>query len=288
MKVALLTPWDNAWVPHFRLAFERRGHTFALDLTASPDVVLHGWSSGHTQPVKGARNIFFLRRYELFEGGLRKVDWGAVDALVVVNAWIKDRVAEYFHAHDIGVPLHLIYNGTDPELWKFRRRAHGRRIGMACHVHPKKNLPLAMQILSRLPASYELHIAGDVQDSCTAEYLNHIGRRLERKVYLYGDLPHAQMNFWWEQMNYCLSTSLSEGNPNNVIEAMAKGIKPIVHDWPGADDQFAAENRFADVSQALAQLDPASPYDSTAYRELIATKFSLDNIERVVDIALQT
>lgn len=294
MKVALVTPWDNAWIPYLKQAVEKRGHDFILKNTWHEDplssarrsglydVVLHGWSNGASQPVDGARNVFFLRRYELFDGALTKVYWKNVDALIVVNSWIKQIVENNFKCRGITVPVHLIYNGTDLSKWTYKERKPGKRIGMACHVHPKKNLPLALQILGRLPEDYELHIAGEVQDPCTAEYLNHVGKQMGRKVYLYGHIPREQLNLWWEQMNYCLSTSISEGNPNNVIEAMAKGIKPIVHNWPGAEDQF---NTFNTIEQAIWQIH--GPYESSAYRDWVGKYFSLENYERVLDIALQ-
>lgn len=289
MRVALVTPWDNAWVPYFRKSIEARGHEFKLfrpqQALANADVVLHGWASGDSQPLAGARNIMFLRRYELFDGGLGRVDWKGIRDLICVNSWIKDIVESTLKERRAATRVHLIYNGTDVSRWRFRARAAGKKIGMACHVHPKKNLPLAMQILARLPEGYELHIAGEVQDACTAEYLNHLGKLMRKKVYLYGHIPAEDLSLWWEQMSYCLSTSLSEGNPNNVIEAMAKGLKPVVHDWPGADDQFPGDVRFATIDEAVAQIQ-APAYESARYRAIVEEKFSLANIERVVDLAL--
>lgn len=290
MRVALVTPWDNAWVPYFRKSIEARGHEFALyrpkQELARADVVMHGWASGDSQPLGGARNVMFLRRYELFDGGLGRVKWDGVDALICVNSWIRDIVQSVFEQNKVKTPVHLIYNGTDATRWRFRERGHGKKIGMACHVHPKKNLPLAAQILAFLPEGYELHIAGEIQDPCTAEYLNHLGKRVRRKIYLYGHIPTEQLSLWWEQMNYCLSTSLSEGNPNNVIEAMAKGIKPIVHDWPGAEDQFPDTLRFKTVMDAVLETAEGSSYESARYRSIVEQKFSLTNIERAVDLAL--
>lgn len=285
MKVALVTPWENAWVPLFKKEVESRGHEF--EVTKSPssaDVVLHGWASGASQPVKGARNIMFLRRYELFDGGLSKVDWSGVDALICVNSWIKGVVENIFNENRIKTPVHLIYNGTDLDRWKWKERKPNARIGMACHVHPKKNLPLALQILGKLPEKYELHIAGGIQDSCTAEYLNHVGKRMRRSVYLYGHIPHEQLNDWWEYMGVCLSTSLSEGNPNNVIEAMAKGIKPVIHNWPGAEGQFP-EFVFNTVDEAVKAITSES-YDSKSYKQEVEARYSLQNIKQVVDLAL--
>lgn len=286
MRVALITPWDNAWVPYFKKSFESRGHEFTWlkkAVAGNFDIALHGWTTDAPM-YTATRNLMFLRRYELFDGGLNRNDWSGVDGLICVNSWIKGVVGGIFKSRNIETPVHLIYNGTDLSKWKFKERHPHYRIGMACHVHPKKNLPLALQILSNLRDEYELHIAGQVQDPCTAEYLNHMGKVLRRRVYIYGHIPSEQMDLWWEQMGYCLSTSLSEGNPNNVIEAMAKGIKPVVHNWPGSKDQFP-EYLFGTAEEA-AQMITSESYESRKYRDLVQEKFSLNNIERVVDLAL--
>lgn len=287
MRVVLFSPWSNAWVPYFKAAYESRGHQFThakTDCAVGGDVFLHCWATGNTTLRWGARNYMFLRRYELFSGGLDKVEWKGVDGLFVVNNWIKDVVERVFAERGINTPVHLVYNGTDLSRWKFKIRLPGKRVGMACHIHPKKNLPLAMQILAALPEDYSLHIAGEIQDSCTAEYLNNIGEKVKRKVYLYGHIPHEQLNRWWDTVDCCLSTSISEGNPNNVIEAMAKGIKPVIHAWPGAEDQFGPYV-FQTVDEAVKMI--ASPdYDSLIYSAMVADNFGLKNIERVVDMTL--
>lgn len=276
-------------------AFTYRGHEFAhykdtrkfftiegSKPHAEADVVLHGWASGATQPVPKSKNIYWLRRYELFDGGMSKVDWSKADHLIVVNSWIQQVVAEIFDANKIKTPVSLIYNGTDPARWRYRERKPAPRVGMACHVHPKKNLPLAMQVMACLPPEYELHIAGAIQDACTAEYLNHMGKVMRRKVYLYGHIDRSQLNDWWEQFPYCLSTSISEGNPNNVIEAMAKGIKPIVHHWPGAEDQF---RETFDTPELAARMIQHGALNSSEYRRDVEEKFGMVNVHAVVDLA---
>lgn len=289
MRVALITPWDNAWVPMYREEVERRGHEFAVLKKPEPanfDVVLHGWA--HDKPMStGARNLMFLRRYELFEGVLERVNWNAVDRLVCVNSWIEKVVGGMLERLGVKTPVSTVYNAVDTRAWTFKEHKPGKRIGMACHIHPKKNLPLALQILAALPEDYELHIAGAVQDTCTAEYLNHLGQFMRRRVYLYGHIDRGQLDEWWGHMHYCLSTSLSEGNPNNVIEAMAKGIKPVVHRWPGAEDQFPAELLFSTVEGAKGIIQSGS-YASIGYRQHVDLHYSTMNIRKVVDLALET
>jgi hypothetical protein len=86
-------------------------------------------------------------------------------------------------------------------------------------------------------------------------------------------------------MGVCLSTSLSEGNPNNVIEAMAKGIKPVVHAWPGAEDQFPEDTASPRSTRPRAdhQRRRTTPRLPRLGRgEVLAQA----NIERAVDLAL--
>jgi glycosyltransferase involved in cell wall biosynthesis len=285
MKVALVTPWQNAWVPLYEKSVTARGHQFRVVEKIAPsdsDVVLHGWAVG-TPSIMRARNIVFLRRYELFEGGLAKVDWSKTNALICVNSWIKNVAEQIFAGENIKTPVHLIYNAVNTDKFTFAERGHGKKIGMACFIHTKKNIPLALQILAALPKGYELHIAGDIQDACLAEYITHLAKAMNVPLHLYGQVPSNRLNEWWDGMNYCLSTSLSEGNPNNVIEAMAKGIKPIVHRWPGAEDQFEA---FCTVAEAVKEITEGK-YESVRYKQQVQEKYSLANIERVLDIALE-
>lgn len=289
MKVALITPWDNAWISYFKREIEARGHKFLLAkdgaLSESVDAVIHGWSSGDTQPVKGARNVYFLRRYELFDGGPMRIDWNNVDALICVNSWIHAIMLDTFRQNSIKTPVHLIYNGVDTNDWTFKEREHGFKIGMACHVHPKKNLPLAVQILALLPHQYELHIAGDVQDVCTASYLTEFCGRVKRTVKLHGHIPRGKLDKWWDDKSICLSTSISEGCPNNVLEAMAKGIKPVVHTWPGADRQFG-EFLFERADGAVDAIR-SNKYYSESYKAYVQVVFPIKNtIAKAVDVAL--
>ena len=287
MRVALVTPWDNAWVPMYREAIQKRGHEFVHLKKAEAghfDVVIHGWMTDAPM-ISGARNVMFLRRYELFTGVLNRVRWDSVEHLICVNRWIAEVVKSSLGRMKVKTPVSTIYNAVDTKKWTFKKRKKNNKVGMSCHVHPKKNLPLALQILAKLPEGYELHIAGEIQDPCTAEYLNHVGNALRRRIYLYGHIDRRQLDVWWEAMGVCLSTSLSEGNPNNVIEAMAKGVKPVVHYWPGAEEQFPG-NLFGTVDEAV-QMILSDDYDSERYLKDVQLRYSLSNIERAVDIALQ-
>lgn len=285
----MLTPWANAWIPYYTRVFAERDHQVQSEFFSDPDVVLHMWTDGFCSMDKypEAVNMLFLRSYELFETRwMTFYDWSKVDAFIFCNPRFMEMAMEAFR--DAGIPnppMHLSYNGTDLSEWKFRDRGpvHGNKIGMACHVHVKKNIPIAMEILQHLPPGYELHIAGMIQHFDLYRHICYRANQTKRKVFFYGEIPHGHMDAWWEDKDFCLSTSIREGNPNNILEIMAKGIKPVIMDWEGSKDEFPGYV-CGSVPEAIDMI-VNQPIKSREYRQFVKDRYSLDNYRRVVLMA---
>lgn len=276
MKIEIITPFKMQWIDGFKNVL--KGHI--VEVMDSPtdslsNVKVFMWCNQDTinfinKNNKICRYIVFLRRYELYSVAWETLQWDKVDEIIVVNDFIADEFAKLTKK----IP-HVIYNGIYPDgKWKFKERKHGKKIAMVGFINQKKNYPLAVQILAALPEDYEIHLAGKVQDIATMDYVDNLVRDMKRKVYLYGHI--SRMDMWLEDKNYLLSTAISEGCPNNVIEAMAKGIKPIVHNWPGSKQQFG-EFCFNTISQAVSMMLPESPYQSQVYRDMVLEKFGIGN-----------
>jgi glycosyltransferase involved in cell wall biosynthesis len=56
---------------------------------------------------------------------------------------------------------------------------------------------------------------------------------------------------WLEDKNYVLSTSIHESFGYGIAEAMARGIKPIIHDFPYAYEIWGEELLFRTVDEAV-------------------------------------
>jgi len=225
---------------------------------------------------EGVKNIVFIRRYEWFAGFWRALDFSKVQAFIFVNDYFAAQFEKI-----TGIKPYVVYNGVTPEKWAYKQRKHGNKIAVVGFINQKKNLPLAMQILAALPEGYTLHLVGEVQDYATMDYIDNLSKSMKRKVYFYGRID--EIDLWLEDKNYLLSTAISEGCPNNVIEAMAKGIKPVIHNWPGAREQFG-ELVFDTVSEAVSMMSPESPYESGIYRGIVEQRFGLNNYLKVKEI----
>lgn len=280
MNILILTPnWKLPWVKILPEELRNQGHIVSVRRQPPDhmkyDVAVHMWGVGTTPGDYAKRNIMWIRGYDFFFNVLDKIAWDKLDHVVNINPYMFEIVAKYVKGKHS-----LVYNYIDHSKFKFRQRGPGKKIGMACHVHHKKNLPLAVQILLALPEDYELHIAGDMQEPDICAYIDEVSQQCRRKVYFYGELAQHDMDMWWEDKNYCLSTSQREGSPNNIIEAMSKGIKPIVHGWPGAAGQF--EEVFYTVEQAVEMI--TGDYDSQHYRDYAVRTFGDECLARSIDI----
>jgi glycosyltransferase involved in cell wall biosynthesis len=228
------------------------------------------------------KNILFVRRYEFHTPFVDRLDWGRVDNAVVLSRYYARSLK-----HRSGKSAHIIYNGVVADDWTFKDRNHGKKIACVGQVNYKKNLPLAYQILAKLPEDYTLHVAGEIQSSEFLVYIDYIIRCMDFKDRVFIDGPVSDIDAWLEDKSYLLSTSISEGCPNNVIEAMAKGIKPVVHCWPGAPELFDS-NVFFTVDDAVKMILPDAPYESEKYAGIISEKFGDGTYEQVFELAKAT
>src|SRR3990172_4436811 len=289
-RIQMITPWRNSWIDPYVKAFSDWGVQVAPKPSWDKpyDVRMFMWADDIAmnfinEDARAVNNIVFLRRYEFFLPYWRKIDFSKVGNFICVNDYYAKQVKEVIGDQ---CPVSVIYNGVDIWKWPYKKREHGKNIAMVCFVHWKKNLPLALQILSKLPEDYQLHIAGAIQSPEVSIYLDHLAKSMKRQIIMYGQIPHDEMALWLKDKNYVLSTSLTEGNPNNINEALAMGIKAIVHNWPGAVDQYG-HLVFDTIDQAVHGCSPQSEYDSVEYRELAENRFGSDQFLKVKKIAEQ-
>jgi len=230
-----------------------------------------------------------LHRYEAFTDYPLYINWENVDKIVFVSDFMR-KVLE-----DRGVELNkeksqVIYNGVDIERFKFVPRNNGFNIGFVAHIIPRKNLHIAFEIIKKLVEKderYTLHIAGDFQDLMYERYLKHLIKvmNLEKNVVIYGWIDDIAK--WWEDKNYLLSTSMHEGHAYNILEGMARGIKPIIHNFDGAEELYEKEFLFNSIDEAVEKITNKS-YDSEYYRNYIikkgwALEKQVDGFKNLVD-----
>lgn len=268
------------WVQQIGNAFSAVGCRFSMAAfeTDNPDVVVYGWANQETikainEAARPATRVTFLRRYEFYQGYWRTLDPKKVDCVFFVNEIFRKAVEQSLPE----LKTALFYNGVDLSKWTYKERAHGKNIAMVGNLNERKNIPLALQILHKLD-DYKLHLFGEIQDPSIFNYIENFVSRTGVSVTWNDRVSSKLLDAALDSMNYLLCTASSEGNPNNVLEAMAKGIKPVIHAWPGAVEQFSEAWVFDSIETAVYMMKEPSIYESKKIRIAIEERFNGNKI----------
>ncbi|PLV59321.1 glycosyltransferase [Thermotoga sp. KOL6] len=219
---------------------------------------------------KGKKLFVRLHRYEAFTDIPFMINWNNVDELVFVSQFMKD-ILEMRGLNLQKVSWRVIYNGIDLKRFQFIPRQKGYNIAWVAHIIPRKNLHVAFEIIKKLSEKdkrYRLHVAGSFDDPMYEIYLKHLAKSMKIKdnVIFHGWVD--DINQWLEDKNYLLSTSIHESFGYNIVEAMARGIKPVIHDFYNAKELYDEEFLFSSVDEAVEKITEER-YDSHHYREYI-------------------
>jgi len=271
---------------NFQFVVDTLLHTYLRD-TASllnwADVTWIEWASEFavalTTIKKPTGNLVVrLHRYEAFEDYPHLINWQNVDAAIFVAKFMKEILDLSGVQIDKITRSKVIYNGVDLDRFKLQKRGSGLNIGWVALIDPRKNLALAVEIMSNLVKinkGYMLHVAGPFMDKEYEIYIKHLIERsgLEQNVKFYGWVE--DIGEWWKDKQYLMSTSIHESFGYNIAEAMAMGIKPIIHDFYDAKELFEPQWLFGTIDEAV-QMITSDEYNSEYYRDFIEKRYSLN------------
>ena len=212
-----------------------------------------------------ATKILRVHSYEAFSPLIYYVDFNKFDKVIFIAEHIKDfvesKVGKIENAVVIPVGVHL--NGFNP-----KRKKVNNKIAYAGEISRKKGIGELLFIAKNLP-DYEFHVAGKFTEEDVARHLN---EKQPDNVFIHPycyDLPK-----FFEDKTYIINTSLREGNPITVLEAMACGLKPLIYDWVGAEDIYG-EYVFKDIESLKKLLDG---YNPTMYRNIVEENFNVEKM----------
>jgi glycosyltransferase involved in cell wall biosynthesis len=157
-----------------------------------------------------------------------------------------------------------------------------KNIALYGPIHPEDNILLLFQVMEALVAQddgFHLHVTGAANDEAVIPYLMQQvkARSLEDHVHFYGAITAEERASWLNQCSYVLSTRPLERDWTGIFEAMARGLKPVIHHYHGAAQSFAPDMLFDTVAEAVA-LFVDNPVTPAAYRAHAEDHYAIDDI----------
>jgi len=236
------------------------------------------------------RNIIRLHRYEAYTDWPQRINWANIDALVTVgNPCVDELVKHHIAKPPAPTRLMNIPNGVNLDKVRFLRRKQGKNIAFVGNLRLVKNPMFALQCmknLCQLDPAFRLFIAGRPQDLEVQQYMRHMVDQLDLSANVFFDGWQTDLQAWLADKHYILSTSVIESQGMAVLEAMAAGLKPVVHNFPGADGIYPPQAIF-NTPDDFCRIVLSGDYAPAASRDFVRCRYALpaqlQRIERLFD-----
>jgi glycosyltransferase involved in cell wall biosynthesis len=228
---------------------------------------------------KVCKTIIRLHRFEAYCDWPAKVQWENIDTLITVgNTFVKDALLRQVPALDARTRSIVITNGVNLQKYKYVARPRGKNIACIGYLNERKNpmfLLQCMQKLHYIDPQYKLFFAGVFQDAALEQYIRYMIKALELTNVVFFDGWQDDVNTWLQDKHYIISTSFAESQGMGILEGMACGLKPVVHNFPGADQIFPSEYIFNISEEFCGQICDES-YVPERYRRFVEERYSLE------------
>ncbi|MBF0232124.1 MAG: glycosyltransferase family 4 protein [Desulfamplus sp.] len=291
-RIAIINPFTNKFNDIYASYFLKHNQVKIIipktkeELDSVADWAEIIWSTWCNEPLvylsqkkRSALLISHIRSYEILTPSLmQSINWDNIDGAIFVADHIRENANEMWNNQLSKIPQTTICNCVELDRYPFYQNGIGYNIVYIGYINHKKGIGLLLQCIDtavRLNTKFIFHIAGSFQEVRFEVYMKHLIKEmgLDKNVIFHGwikDVPKFLAN-----MNYVISTSPWEGCPNNIIEAMACGVKPLIHNWQGAKKLFPAKLVFNNLSEYLSILHndcsgtSGNHYDSDSYRRWV-------------------
>lgn len=270
-----LVPYLKARLPNhevFKMGSLSSAHMINIYKRINPDVVFVDFcdqnaivmSNLATQLPKPPRIVIRLHRYEAHSKFIYQVNWKAVSELIVVSPEYKRIVQEKIP----GLNPHIVYNGID--LQKFKLYEGDRDLDSIAYVgylNGKKGPALLRTLIKSIPYK-NFCIGGKFNDETVGAYFDMM------------KLKNASFAGWIDPTQFLkgkgfiLSTSVTESFGMSIGEAMAMGLTPAIHEWPGADKLWPMNSLWSTIDEL--KLILSLPQDPKQNRDWIESRYSMD------------
>ncbi len=249
------------------------------------DIVWLEWANeltialtNHPTILDSKHIICRLHSYEAFAGYAGKINWGKISDLIFVAEHIKNIVLQQVPDLLNKVKnIHIIPNGINLDKLAFKNPSKGTNLAYLGQINYKKGPMLllhAFRELVQVDKKYRLFIGGNFQDVRYELYFSQMIKEmgLENNIQMDGWVENV--GSWLDDKQYIVCTSVLEGHPVGLMEAMACGLKPIIHNFVGARQIYPDKYLWNTIPEFVSSVT-GPDYDSREYRLFIEKHYSL-------------
>jgi len=243
---------------------------------------------------KVCKTVIRLHNDEAYDKWPTQVQWENIDVLITRgNRLVKE--ALFKQVPDIKNRTWIIAIPNSVNLDKFKfigppKAGRGKNLACVGNLDTKKNpmfLLQCMQKLHYIDREYKLFFAGSFQNLMLQQYIRHMVQALELIEVVFFDGWQEDVNSWLQDKHYIVSCNIGQGQSMGLLEGMACGLKPVIHNFPGASEMFPPEFLF-NISEEFCQRVLSDQYEPEKYRRFVETNYPIkEHLSKINSILTQ-
>ncbi|MHC5083176.1 MAG: tetratricopeptide repeat protein [Planctomycetota bacterium] len=224
--------------------------------------------------------IVVMNEEDYYSGQLEKVNV-AVDAVVAVAS---DEAMEDLRQQTGLASAVQASAAIEADALVLHEKKQGKRLAAMGPWTTRQNPMFLIQCFQKLhyiDPDTRLYLAGAFKDEGLKRYLEQVIESMDLENVVFFDGAVKNMSKWLKDKHYIVSTAIDGGSLTGIWTGMAHGLKPVVHQFAGAEEMFDAEYVF-NLAEDFCDQIAADDYAPAAYRQMAMTRFAEDGLATVV------
>jgi glycosyltransferase involved in cell wall biosynthesis len=240
---------------------------------------------------RDGKTIVSLRRSDVRGDWVEKVRWEHVDILVqigssAVEAALLERVPDIRNR----TRLVVIPNGVNLDRYVVQQRSRGKHLACTGCLSMETNPAFLLQCVQKLhyiDAEYRLFFSGRFESSVLEQYVRHMVQTLGLTEVVSFEPYPSDLNAWLQDKHFIVSCGIDENQVESVLAGMASGLKPIVHNFPGAETLLPSACLF-NIAEEFCERVLGPDYEPAGYRRFVEDRYPIaEHLRKVNTILMQ-
>jgi glycosyltransferase involved in cell wall biosynthesis len=241
-----------------------------------------------SQRRRRTKMVASVRRSDVRDRWAREVRWENISVLAQIgSSAVEEALLPQVPDLRQRTRLTVVPNGINLRHYPLRRRDRGKHLacldGLTLEANPGFLLQ-CMQKLHYLDPGYRLFFSGTFASPLLEQYVHHMVRTLDLTGVISFEPHPSDRNAWLSDKHFIVAGGIGESQVEALLAAMACGLKPVVHNFPGSDALLPPSYLF-NIAEQFCEQVLSRDYQPRQYRGLVEERYPLEQqLRRVAAI----
>ncbi len=239
-----------------------------------------------TNSKRNCKLIVRVNVDDIYGEKFERVNFANVDMLIVMGTdAVRDAVIARLGACMKSMRVVFTCYGVSTDEFTFSFRSKGKRLACIGDIDAESNPMLLLQCIQKLnyiDGDYRLYVAGKFADSSIERYTKYMVEQLGLSSVVFFDGNVGNLNSWLKDKHYIVSSGTSERCIDGVLSGVSCGLRPVVHNFPGAMDFLDGKYIF-NIAEDFCEQVANGDYDPQSYRDIAEANFGQRSVLNTIN-----